>query len=417
VQPAPPSRLDEPGLGLVRVAPAERVQASPHPTARRGLRTFGEEETLMKADAPSAPRARSARRAPFACPAGIAGLLCALLALSHADAVAGQLRLSWTDQAHGGASFSVERRGENEPEFTEIAVVVASTTSYLDASVVDGTTYCYRVRAFNGAGVSSYSNVACGAAQAVEIVAAVLPSSRSVEPGMAATVFATILNAAPVAASVCEIALDTTMPATLSYQALDRVTTRPIAAPDTPVDIPSGGDQPYLISLTANSPIAPTEVVLSFHCASMPPAPVVSGVNTLLFSAPESPSADVIAVVATLAGNGIVDVPAAGTGVFAVATSNVGVSASLTVAADSGAVGLPLAMTVCETDAVGGCLGPPSPTVTVRYAGGTARSFAVFAQSGGTIPFDPALNRVFVRFRNANGDLRGATSVAVRTAP
>ena len=165
------------------------------------------------------------------------------------------------------------------------------------------------------------------------------------------------------------------------------------------------------------APITPTEVALTFHCTNTRPAPVILGVNTLLFSAPQSPSADVVAVAATLGGDGIVDIPGAtGTGLFAVGSSNVGVTSSVTIGADTGAVSLPLTLPICETHSgTGGCLAPPTPTVTVAYEGGTARSFAVFAQGSGTVLFNPAMNRVFLRFRDADQTLLGATSVAART--
>jgi hypothetical protein len=40
-------------------------------------------------------------------------------------------------------------------------LVAANTTSYVDANVTSGFTYCYRVRAANNYGVSDYSNEAC----------------------------------------------------------------------------------------------------------------------------------------------------------------------------------------------------------------------------------------------------------------
>jgi hypothetical protein len=72
-------------------------------------------------------------------------LLCALaLALLVGPAstsAAAQLTLTWVDGSAG-------------------------VVSYIDTTVAAGTTYCYRVRAFNAAGTSDYSNEACGSAAA-----------------------------------------------------------------------------------------------------------------------------------------------------------------------------------------------------------------------------------------------------------
>ena len=42
-------------------------------------------------------------------------------------------------------------------------------------------------------------------------------------------------------------------------------------------------------------------------------------------------------------------------------------------------------------------------------------TFGIFVQGNGNVPFDPALNRIFVRFKDGGGVTRGSTSVAVRT--
>ena len=73
---------------------------------------------------------------------------------------------------------------------------------------------------------------------------------------------------------------------------------------------------------------------------------------------------------------------------------------------------------MCQTDAGGACLVPPTPTVTVAVGANATPTFGIFAQGQGTpIAFDPALSRVFVRFTDAGAVVRGATSVAIRTAP
>jgi hypothetical protein len=53
--------------------------------------------------------------------------------------------------------------------------------------------------------------------------------------------------------------------------------------------------------------------------------------------------------------------------------------------------------------------------VTTPINPGETPTFAVFVKGNGTVPFDPAANRVAVRFRDGGGVIRGATSVAVRT--
>jgi hypothetical protein len=42
-------------------------------------------------------------------------------------------------------------------------------------------------------------------------------------------------------------------------------------------------------------------------------------------------------------------------------------------------------------------------------------TFGIFIQGNGNVTFDPAANRIFVRFKDSGGVTRGSTSVAVRT--
>src|SRR5262249_46719943 len=68
-----------------------------------------------------------------------------------------------------------------------------NVTSYIDSSVTGGATYCYRVRAYNTAGDSAYSNQACGTGSAdtqVPTVSISAPTAGSTVSGSSVTVSA-----------------------------------------------------------------------------------------------------------------------------------------------------------------------------------------------------------------------------------
>jgi glucose/arabinose dehydrogenase len=249
------------------------------------------------------------------------------------------------------------------------------------------------------------------------LAAAVLPSSRSVRVGVPATAFATILNLGPATAIACGLGLDAGAPgASLAFQTTDPVTNQLVGTPGTPVDIAPGGAQTFVFALTPGGAIAPTEVPIRFGCANAPPAPVLTGVNTLLLSASTLPAPDVVALAATAGGNGIVDVsPSTQTGAFAVAAVNVGAGDTITATAHTAGAVLPVNLAICPTDpATGTCLAAAGPRATVSIGAGASSTFAVFVSASGPVPFDPASNRIVVRFTDGAGTVRGATSVAVR---
>jgi hypothetical protein len=128
---------------------------------------------------------------------------------------------------------------------------------------------------------------------------------------------------------------------------------------------------------------------------------------------------DIIAASATINNDGIVTIPGeTGSGVFAVATVNVGVAGVITVSADTGSVMLPVNVLVCETDpATSLCLAEPAPEVTTTIASNATPTFGLFVVGGGIVPFDPSNNRIFVRFTDEFGRTHGLTSVAVTTVP
>ena len=249
--------------------------------------------------------------------------------------------------------------------------------------------------------------------RAQSLVAAVLPSSRSVQVGTTATAFATIINAAQAGvATGCSLAPLTSVPATFTYQTTNPLTNAVTGTLNTPIDVPPGSNQTFVFAFTPTAAFVPTDVQLSFACANTPPATVITGINTLLLSASTTPVPDIIALAATITQDGVATLdPNSRVGVFAVATSNVGSSGAITMTADTGGANVPLSLSVCETNpTTGTCAASPSASVTTQINANATPTFGIFIMGNDTIPFDPATQRIFVRFVSADGVTRGATS-------
>lgn len=74
-----------------------------------------------------------------------------------------QHTLNWQDNSDNEDGFKVERKTPSIPgdTFGEIGQVGPNVVTYQD-TVTDGQQRCYRVRAFNAAGDSAFTNEACG---------------------------------------------------------------------------------------------------------------------------------------------------------------------------------------------------------------------------------------------------------------
>jgi hypothetical protein len=73
---------------------------------------------------------------------------------------------------------------------------------------------------------------------------------------------------------------------------------------------------------------------------------------------------------------------------------------------------------LCQTEpTTGRCASELGPAVSTRIDPHGTPTFSVFVRAREPLPFDPATHRIFVRFKDEAGVTRGATSVAVRTAP
>lgn len=84
-----------------------------------------------------------------------------LLALSVDGAFALQTAVQWADTATSESGFKIERKISPTGTYSQIALTTANTITFVDPNLSFSTTYCYRVRAYNSAGNSSYSNEVC----------------------------------------------------------------------------------------------------------------------------------------------------------------------------------------------------------------------------------------------------------------
>ncbi|MDE2180253.1 MAG: S8 family serine peptidase, partial [candidate division NC10 bacterium] len=156
------------------------------------------------------------------------------------------------------------------PTFTpaQLSARLTQTAVPLDSPIPNNTFGFGRIDAFQALS---------GAGATPTLAAAVLPASRSVQVGAPATALATIINLGPGLATGCGLTPAMSLPATFSYQTTDPSTNALTGSPNTPVDIAPSAAQSFVFALTPTSPIAPTDVPLSFACTNTAPAPSVIG--------------------------------------------------------------------------------------------------------------------------------------------
>ncbi|HYO10793.1 MAG TPA: fibronectin type III domain-containing protein, partial [Tepidisphaeraceae bacterium] len=94
--------------------------------------------------------------------------------LTAAPSGSNRVALAWFDESSNEAGFTVERRADGGDTWSEVASLGAGATAYTAVNLAPATAYHFRIRAYNAAGRSAYSNTASAA---TDDVAPLAPSS------------------------------------------------------------------------------------------------------------------------------------------------------------------------------------------------------------------------------------------------
>jgi hypothetical protein len=250
------------------------------------------------------------------------------------------------------------------------------------------------------------------------------PTSRAVPVGTLAIALATVRNTGNVPATDVGITLPAglSVPLGLLYQTLDATGTVLTGTLNTPVTIPPGGTQNFVLGLLPPSPILqPARVPFLFAGTNTLPAPIVQGGNTLLLTAESTPPPDPVAIAVTCASDdgqeNVVNLPGLfGLSAFAVAALNLGAPGQVAVIPTTGEFALPVNLFICQFDPQTGCMALPAGQVSLAMDTGEVAFFAVLVQGRQQeIALERRTHRVLVQFFDASNVARGEVSVPVRT--
>ncbi len=293
----------------------------------------------------------------------------------------------------------------------------SSGASQVSFTATSGTTYHIAVDGKSGASGLVKLGWASASAALPNLVTAVLPYARSVKIGTQATAFMTVINAGTVDGTNCFISLSPgAFKGGFTYQKTDAANAA-VGSPNTPATIAAGASQNFVFAITPSQVMNQQELGIQAQCDEGTSSNVTTGVNSFVLSAAEVTPPDMLAIGLTSSGDGVLSMQGtSGAAAASIATSALGGDGILKLSADDGGKGLAVSLFVCETDpATAACLANPVSELTITSVNGETRTFSVFANATGDIPFDPANNRVFVRFKDTAGVVRGATNFAVRT--
>jgi hypothetical protein len=88
--------------------------------------------------------------------------------------------LSWTDNSANESGFKIERALSGAGPWIQIAALQANITTYSNTGLLSGTAYYYRVRAYNAAGQSGWSNQVSATTGYVLRIDSIIPGAGTV---------------------------------------------------------------------------------------------------------------------------------------------------------------------------------------------------------------------------------------------
>ena len=244
------------------------------------------------------------------------------------------------------------------------------------------------------------------------LVNSILPTSRSIPVGSLATIYNAVINGGTNIAYAVTLTMNPQPAGTFSYMQTDCGTNAIIGEENEPVDVPVGGVVCYVLLFVPDAPFAATSAHIKAQAINSNATNLLTGINTWLLRASTVPGPDTVALTTT---TDFHQVSCSGTNAFAVALSNVGVAATgdITASANTGATALPVTVLIQETNPATGVIIGDNILQTV--GAGENRTVAVFVTFNGCIVFDPAVNRIFIEFKDASNNIVGSTSTAVST--
>lgn len=260
---------------------------------------------------------------------------------------------------------------------------------------------------------------------------AVLPSVRAYSVDQTPTFFATVINPSSTPYLGCRLSSNWTLfrETVTEWRITNPATNEIVSGPNPLFSLNPGQSMSLVFTIGTNTatPAGSTSISEPYgaetylECLSRPNngTTTTQYVNRFIVVPSLGPVSDIIAVGATLAGDGVARVPTGRRTAFSMAAVNIGYAETIRVAPEVTFHDPDLNVEICETNpSTGACLEARSSSVTVEFAENEVRTFSLFVGDDDTsdLPFRPINRRIMVFFTTPEGFARGGASVAVTAA-